>query len=129
MTLKEIRKLSPDEKIYKIAEYCGAKWYRLVPSDDYERSLSFDDLNMNGSGLSFANGDEKVVQIHSLPHYLSDLNAIHKAVEETIEPERYPFYDHVLQRVMGGEFAFTSRATALQRAEALIEVMEDKNNA
>ena len=115
--------MTDQEKVYKIAEYCGAKWVRLIDAEP-KRSLVMPN-DPAFKLLPEADGNEKICQIHSLPHYLSDLNAIHEAVETVRGSERYPFYDHVLQRIMGGEFAFTSRATAEQRANALLKTMED----
>ena len=123
--------MTDDEKVYKIAELCGAKWYRLIPSDDYERSLSFDNLNMGGKGLSFADGNEKIVQIHTLPAYLNDLNAMHE-VEKTLKTDEIRFlYETTLHslnmKYMGQASVWeTVHATAKQRAEAFILTMEKK---
>lgn len=120
--------MTDQEKIYRIAEHCGAKWIRLakqVGEDGERRSLvmPYDPILKMHFSCASADGSEKICQIHALPNYLSDLNAMHE-VEKTLS-ERYPFYDHVLQRIMGGEWAFTSRATAKQRAEAFLKTMED----
>ena len=118
--------MTGQEKIYRIAEYCGAKWVRLADKEPKRSLVMPDDPSFPNDpdfSLPIADGSEQICQIHALPNYLSDLNAIHEAVEKVLFVERYPFYDHILQRIMGGEFAFTSRATAKQRADALLEVM------
>jgi len=115
--------MTNQEKIYKIAEYCGAKWYRLCPSDDFERSLSFDDLNMKGKGLSFATGNETIVQIHHLPDYINDLNAMYEA-EKMLSKEEWVIYGQHLNRL--NVFPMV-HATAEQRADAFISTIDEKN--
>ena len=106
-----------------MAEYCGAKWYRLIPSDDCERSLSLDDLTMRGRGLSLATGNETIVQIHHLPDYLNDLNAMHEA-EKILSKEQWVIYEQHLNRMKVFPMV---HATAKQRAEAFIRTMEEDN--
>jgi ethanolamine ammonia-lyase large subunit len=62
----------------------------------------------------------------SMPDYLNDLNAMHKAIKKAILDERYPFFDHLLQNVMGGDWCYTSQATADQFAEAFAIAMDTK---
>ena len=86
MTREQWVKMSDQEKIYKIAEICGGKWFKLIPHEANQRSMIMPRKTPDGDsyienyGLHEAEGNETITQIHSLPYYLSDLNDIQEAV-------------------------------------------------
>jgi hypothetical protein len=132
MTSRKWEKRSSQEKIYKIAEYCGAKWVRLakqVNEIGEKRSLvmpddpSFpDDPDFN---LPIADGSEQICLIHVLPNYLSDLNAMHE-VEMSLPDDKLCKYDTTLWSMCFAASGKTGaiHASAEQRAEAFVLTME-----
>ena len=132
MTRKQYEKLRDEEKNIKIAELCGAKWYRLQPIEWKERSLSFENFN----ALTLADGSEKIIQIHTLPDYCHDLNAMHKAVS-TLTKIQFCKYIQILcghtkkgERIhwCGEDAGRAELATAEQRAEAFCLTIEEEHD-
>lgn len=134
MTKTKWNTLTRAQKHAFIAEACGAKWYRLTSQDalgNPERSLS-----PKSHGLIEADGTEVVCQIHRLPNYTTDLNAMHR-VEESMTDDHAQRYSEELILITGAEIradgAFYGvrfwniyHATAAQRAEAFALTVEEK---
>jgi hypothetical protein len=74
-------------------------------------------------GLVFADGTEVVCQIHKIPDYCNDLNAMHEAVG-TLGVELGP-YEYWLEKVAGPGMCMVE-ATARQRAEAFVLAMGER---
>lgn len=126
MTHNKWIKLTPEEQLIKVAELCG---WTLIGSDNVVPwHTDIAGLPPNG------NGNARI----SIPDYLNDLNAIHKA-EASLADDRklWNRYEDELVKIccrddrkpifMCGE-VYHFHATAAQRAEAFVmaKTMESK---
>jgi hypothetical protein len=112
MTREQWAELSDEEKRIKVAELCG--WRRGALRDD-------------GSSWWAKPGcrGQYTWTAASIPDYLNDLNAMHKAVESLRHksgPEWYDFGHHL--SCICGSTLNCINATAAQRAEAFVLTME-----
>ena len=124
--MKEAKDMSGDELNRTIAELCGAKWIRLLPASSKKRSLimleSFQRL-----GLSEADGTEEICQIHELPNYAGDLNAMQEAEKLLNTIQKRSVYLGILHKWRFDKHDWTLGAywaTARQRAEAFVMVFQ-----
>ena len=127
----------------RVAEYMGATWVRLIDKEPKRSLVMPGDRIGEVRNLKVADGTEAVCQIHRLPDYCHDLNAMTQA-EATLDDDNRLIYYSVLFDVVNGyeldltpwvngfsEFGWSSipewvSATASQRAEAFLAVMDGK---
>jgi hypothetical protein len=96
--------MTPENIKIKIAEACG--WKRIYPGSKL------------GSMYGFKSGNHRV---HSIPDYISDLNAMHEA-KKTLTDEQRPIYWRTLYEVCKTtEWPFN--AEAHQEAEAFLRTI------
>lgn len=127
---KEAKDMTGDELNCMIAELCGAKWMLLIPTSGKKRSLVMPEsvFSLKTLGLTEADGTEEICQIHWLPNYAGDLNAMHKAVLLLDESQKSLYRNTLIGMCEG----MNSRnwaaidATARQRAEAFVMAREGK---
>jgi len=125
--------MTNDDLNRRVAELCGAKWMRLLSDDSaiQKRSLVMPEEieSLRAKGLSEADGTEDMCQIHWVPNYAGDLNAMHEAEKALVEVQKRR-YGNVLSDIVKpdeyyGEYD-TVHATARERAEAFAMMNERK---
>lgn len=130
--MKEVKNMSDDEINRTIAELCGAKWMRLISPANRRPLVMADEVeSVREIGLSVARGTEEICQIHRLPNYVGDLNAMHEA-EKSLESYQLAWMAMTIvgvneyNEMSAVRMADVFHATARQRAEAFVETMRKK---
>ena len=131
--MKDPKDMTGDELNYAVAELCGAKWMRLLSdaSPVQKRSLVMPaEIDfLKAKGLSEADGTEDMCQIHRVPNYAGDLNAMHEAVSSLDEMQKV-IYRNILIGICEGMNRrnwSAIDATARERAEAFIMAMSKED--
>jgi len=124
--------MTNDDLNRRVAELCGAKWMRLLSDDSaiQKRSLVMPEEieSLRAKGLSEADGTEDMCQIHWVPNYASDLNAMHEAVSSLDEMQKAVYRNILIGMCEGMNRRNWSAidATARERAEAFVMAGEGK---
>jgi hypothetical protein len=110
----------------KVAELTG-EWSRICVADDVWPEAVEEGWVKKGCPLGHHDGHGHPEHLVVLPDYPNDLNAMHEA-EDKLDNEKWDRYEYVLgvnvgQQESGWRKRFV-RATARQRAEAFVKVME-----
>ena len=110
--------MSPEKQRIAIAKLCGIEAGVFAPgsfnSDPDDIGPTF-----GSSVLGYWCGGKLV----PIPDYLNDLNAIHNAERRLLGEYIFELYTDLLS-VMCGSYHNAVRATAAQRAEAILRVMK-----
>lgn len=138
MTRDKWIKMTPDEKRIKIAELCG--WTRIRSQDD--AVCPIEDIGCGFVGLPpnqrenvlWAEGDGRSPEVNwPIPDYLNDISAVHDAefCLDHLWDDKYPgasAWDEFMKNleIIVGSRGYVDvwKATAAQRAEALVLTME-----
>jgi hypothetical protein len=112
----------------KVAELCGWKDIRLLTQGDLDWNDELHGWVGSLGGVPFwYKGKSPESNMEPLPHYESDLNYIHDAVETLRDldgPQWYDFQHYLLEECGSGMNCI--QATARQRALAFIETLEHR---
>lgn len=119
--------MTPKEINEKIAEFCGAEWFRLKPNVDGVdaglRSLVYslkDFDKVKTHGLMPADLSERVCQIHGFPNFYDDLNAMYEAETHLSKHQKKEYCEALFEKLE----LFACIAPASMRAETFIEIIE-----
>lgn len=114
--------MSPEEQRIAIAEACGYEFRdesaRYPKEQDWQKYKAV--YSPNGGFIGLCRP-----RFMCIPHYASDLNAMHEAENHLITETNYYDFLNTLHIVMGRpqKGAWPIRATAGERSEALLKVI------
>ena len=129
MTTEELNKMTDGEKRVRIAELCGAKWYLFASGYTW---LSLTDLSYSEQWTAALKpaDSSRIVMGNTIPDYLNDLNAMHKAEMSLGDGDYHAFtlqLADMSHRIHGSEtvslhsrYRVAFSGTARQRAEAFL---------
>lgn len=99
MTIKELKKLTPEQKRILIAHLCG--WRQRPPEMHSQRLIR---------GLIGPNGESE------LPDYLNNMEVMDAAIH-SLNLDQYEAFNKALYKILHGNFV---NATTVQRADAFL---------